>query len=168
MPRPSISIPMNEPSTPSSNDVTLYWLSCVSCSPRPDALLSSQASFTIAARCSCPSPATPSLAACRRSSISATSAHYLAAASLGPKSCIFPNRSILATSLPAGVEDYGAQSRAVRLSSGWDLPYMYWPWEPLLVHDNKDNSWSSPAIVRLQGPRRARAQAHRRRLRGVA
>jgi hypothetical protein len=74
----------------------------------------------------------------------------------------------LATGLPAGVEDDEPRSRSVRRASGWDLPYMYRPWEPLLVHDIKDRIWPFAVTGCLQGRPRARAPAHRRHLRGVS
>jgi hypothetical protein len=76
--------------------------------------------------------------------VSASSAHYLDAAAAFPGL----NREFsltLATGLPAGVDDDGPRSRAVRLSSGWDLPSIYRPWEPLLVHGAKDCAWPSPS-----------------------
>jgi hypothetical protein len=99
-------------------------------------------------RRSCPSPATSSLAAIRRSSVSASSAHYLDAAAAAAAAFPGLNREFsltLATGLPAGVDDDGPGSSAVRLSSGWDLPSIYRLWEPLLVHGIKDCSWPSPS-----------------------
>jgi hypothetical protein len=56
----------------------------------PVSLPSHPVTHSAAARLSCPSPSTPSLASCRHSSVSSSSAHSLAAAaSSGPKSRIF-------------------------------------------------------------------------------
>jgi hypothetical protein len=38
---------------------------------------------------------------------------------------------------PAGVEDDGDRPRALRLPSGWLLPSIHWPWDPLIDHDIK-------------------------------
>jgi hypothetical protein len=73
----------------------------------------------------------------------------------------------LATGLPAGVEDDGPWSHAVWLAPGWSLPEIYWPWEPLLIHDIKDRICPFAVTGCLQGRPHARAPAHRRHLRGV-
>jgi hypothetical protein len=131
----------------------------------PVSLPSHPVTHSAAARLSCPSPSTPSLASCRHSSVSSSSAHSLAAAaSSGPKSRIFAYPTLLTGGLPAGIEDDGPLSHAIRLASGWVLPSIHRPWDPLLVHGIKDRSWPSPVTGCLQGGRRARAPASLRGL----
>jgi hypothetical protein len=73
-------------------------------------------------------------------------------------------RTLPTGGLPAGVEDDGPLSRAVRLASGWALPASYRPWDPLLVHGIDDRSWTSLVTGRLQGRRCERAPASSRGL----
>jgi hypothetical protein len=88
-----------------------------SVSLRPLDPISSRATHTAADRRSCPSPATPTLAACRRNTASSSSAQFLAAAtSPGSQSRIFA----YPRNWPAGRRR--GRRAPVRLASGFALP----------------------------------------------
>jgi hypothetical protein len=109
-------------------------------------------------RCrSCPSPATPSLAARRRTSISSTSSHYLAtAASPGPQSRIFSNPS----NGPAGRRPASRTTGPVSRGSARIRLGLYVP-----AVGSSARPWHQGPLLAIPGHRpplrgRHRAQAH--------